>query len=121
MKPQIPAEGILKSGDWSSSRSYQVVCGCGQPDHAHTVWIDAEDIGVNVNIYVNVKSPFWSMNRWRQMWSLMTKGYLEHETTITMSEQQALNYSETLKTAITDVKTFKEAQNGNKKTKTRTN
>jgi len=107
MKPQIPAEGILKSGDWGDAKSYQIVCGCGQPDHEHAVWVEAEDTGVNVNIYVNVKSPFWSKNRWQQIWTLMTKGYLQHETTITMSEQQALNYAETLKSAVQDVKNIK--------------
>lgn len=107
MKPQHPAEGILNSGDWGTARSYRVICGCGQPDHEHTVWVEAEDVGVSVTIYVNVKSPLWSMNRWRQIWTLLTRGYLQHETTILMSEQQALNYSETLKTAISDVKGFK--------------
>jgi len=107
MKAEKPAEGILKSGDWGSSKSYTVVCGCHDPDHEHTVWVEAEDIGVNVNIYVNVKSNFWSLNRWQQIWTLITKGYLQTETTIIMSEQQALNYAETLKSAIQDVKNFK--------------
>ena len=113
MKPQIPAEGILKSGDWGDSKSYQVVCGCHDPDHEHTVWVEAEDVGINVNIYVNVKSPIWSMNRWKQIWTLMTRGYLQHETTIMMSEQQALNYAETLKTAVRDIEIFKKTKNGN--------
>lgn len=107
MKIQKPAEGILLRNDFGNSKWYQVVCGCGQPDHEHTLEVESEDIGVNVNIYVNVKSPFWSLNRWRQMWELLTKGYLQHETTITMSEQQALNYAETLKSAVQDVKDFK--------------
>lgn len=107
MKSQAPAEGILKSGDWGDTKSYQVVCGCGQPDHEHNVWVEAEDVGVNVNIYVKVKSTFWSMNRWRQIWTLLTRGYLQHETTILMSEQQAINYAETLKSAVQDVKDFK--------------
>ena len=103
MKSQTPAEGILKSGDWGTSRSYQVVCGCSDPDHEHTVWVEAEDVGITVTIYAKVKSPVWSMNRWRQIWTLMTQGYLQHETTILMTEQQALNYAETLKTAMKEV------------------
>jgi len=107
MKLQKPAEGILIRGDYGDSKWYQVVCGCGQPDHDHNVEVEAEDIGVNVNIYVTVRSPFWSMNRWKQIWTLLITGHLEHETTITMSEQQALNYAETLKSAVQDVKDFK--------------
>lgn len=106
MKAQAPAEGILKTNEWGDSKVYRVVCGCGQPDHEHNVWVEAEDVGVNVNIYVNVKSPLWSMNRWKQIWTLITRGYLQHETTIAMSEQQALNYAETIKSAIKDVKDF---------------
>jgi hypothetical protein len=46
-------------------------------------------------------------------WTLLTTGYLTHESTLYMSKQQALNYSETLKTAIKDVDTFRKANNGN--------
>ena len=38
---------------------------------------------------------------------LLIKGYIEYEASIIMSEQQALNYSETLRSAIKDVKEFK--------------
>jgi hypothetical protein len=107
MKAQQPAEGIMKTGDWGPSKSYKVVCDCGQPDHEHNVWVEAEETGVNVIIYVNVKSKFWSANRFKQIWTLLTKGYLEHETVVTMNEQQALNYAEILKSAIQDVKDFK--------------
>ena len=113
MKVQAPAEGILKRGDWGNTKTYQVVCGCSDPAHDHRLWVEAEDTGVNVTLYVDVKSPVWSMNRFKQIWELLTKGYLTHESTLYLSEQQALNYAETLKTAIKDVKTFKEARNGN--------
>lgn len=111
MKAEKPAEGILKTNDWGDSKAYQIVCGCGDADHNHNLWVEAEETGVNINLYVDVKSPLWSMNRWRQIWTLMTKGYLQHETTIMMSEQQALNYAEALKTAVKDVKEFKEKKN----------
>ncbi len=111
MKPETPAQGILKRGDWGNSKTYHVVCGCGDSDHDHSLWVESDDAGINITLYVNVNSPFWSMNRFKQIWTLLTRGYLKHESTICMSEQQALNYSETLKTAITDVKTFREARN----------
>jgi hypothetical protein len=42
------------------------------------------------------------------MWTLLTKGYVERESTLIMSEQQALNYANVLTSAITDVKKFKQ-------------
>ena len=106
MKLQTPAQGILKSNDWGDSKSYHVICDCGQLDHSHNLWIEAEDTGITVTIYVEVTSPRWSMNRWRQMWTLLTKGHLKQETVLTMNKQTALNYAETLKTAIKDVENF---------------
>ena len=135
MKAEKPAEGILKVNDFGNSKWYQVVCGCGQPDHSLTVEVEAEETGVNVNTYVTVKTDYWSdtfktrhdiENVWLQefdsawknianglitrlklTWSIWTKGYIQCESTIAMSEQQALNYAETLKSAIKDVQDFK--------------
>jgi len=107
MNAQTPAEGILQSNDWGDSKVYQIVCGCGDSAHDHRLWVESDETGVNVTLYVNVKSPFWSMNRWRQIWKLITSGYLEHESTIFMSQQQAINYAETLKKAVKDVKEFR--------------
>lgn len=110
MKAQTPAEGILKRNDWGNSKVYQIVCGCGDEHHDHSLWVEAEETDINVTLYVNVKSPVWSMNRFKQIWTLLTKGYLQHESTIFMSEQQALNYAETLKSAVQDVKDFKKSR-----------
>ena len=44
------------------------------------------------------------MNRWKQIWQILTKGYLDLESTLVMNEQTALNYAETLKSAAKDVK-----------------
>ena len=92
-------------------------------------------MGVNVNTYATVKTDYWTDNvkkrydidnpwlqefdwfwkdlvngiviRLKLTWTVWTKGYVQAETTISMSEQQALNYAETLKSAINDVKMFK--------------
>lgn len=135
MIAQQPAEGILKTSEWGDSKVYKVVCECQQPDHEHNVWIEAEEYGVNVNIYTTVKTDCWSEalkpkytidNIWLQefewFWkglyngivrrlkltkSIWINGYADFETTISMSKQQALNYSETLKSAVTDVESFR--------------
>ena len=92
LKPQQPAQGVVAIGDWPGSKSYKVLCDCGQSDHEHNVWVEAEDYGVSVIIYTTSKSKWWSKNRFKQIWSLLTKGYIEEETVITMNQQQALNY-----------------------------
>lgn len=107
MKAQVPAEGILKKNDWGDAKMYQVVCDCGSDDHTHNLWVEAEDHGITVTIYATVKSPWWSLNRFKQIWTLIIKGYLQHETVLTMNEQTAVNYAETLKSAVKDVKEFK--------------
>ena len=140
MKTQIPAEGILKTNDWGSARVYKVVCECGQSDHEHNVWIEAEDSGINVNIYTTAKTDCWSEsvkpnynidNIWLQefdlFWkslynglvrrlkltkSIWIKGYVDYETTISMTQQQAYNYAETLKSAVKDVSQFRKERAG---------
>jgi hypothetical protein len=51
LKAQAPAEGILLRKDYGDAKVYQVVCECGDCDHSHNVWVEAEDIGVSVTIY----------------------------------------------------------------------
>jgi hypothetical protein len=135
MTAETPAEGILKRSDFGDSKFYQVVCGCGQEYHDHNFEVEAADTGINVNVYLTVKTNYWSEtvekrydidNPWHQefdwfwkdlvnsvvckvkvTWELWTTGAVTAQTTIAMSEQQALNYAETLKQAIQDVKDFK--------------
>jgi hypothetical protein len=107
MKAQMPAEGIMKTNDWGNSKVYRVACNCGASDHDHHVWVEADEHDVSITIYSNVKSNWWSKTRWQAIWTILTKGYVSTESTVIMSEQQALNYSETLKSAVKDVKLFK--------------
>lgn len=103
MTPEIPAEGILKRRDWGDAQTYQVVCECQDADHDHNVWVEADNHCVTVTTYTTQKSRFWEMSRWRTVWLLLTKGYVEYQSSIIMTQQQALNYAETLKTAISDL------------------
>jgi hypothetical protein len=134
LKVQAPAQGIMITGDFGDSKFYKVVCGCGQPDHDIDFEVEADETGVNVNTYVEAKSDYWTdvvkkrydidneflqsldwfwkdivngfVRRVRLTWAVWTEGYVKTQTTIAMTEQQALNYSETLKSAIQDVKDF---------------
>jgi hypothetical protein len=107
---QVPAEGVLLRKDYGDAKIYQIVCECGDCDHDHNVWVEAEDYGVTVTIYSQQKTKWWEQNRWKIIWTLLTKGYVERESTIIMSEQQALNYANVLQSAVKDVKEFKKKQ-----------
>ena len=104
---ETPARGILKVNEWGSSKMYKVVCECGSDDCTHIIDIEAEDTGVTVTIYTTTRTNFWSMSRWKHIWTLLVNGHVDFETNIHLSEQSALNYGETLKQAVQDVKNFK--------------
>jgi hypothetical protein len=113
MKPQKPAEGILMSNDFGNTKTYIVTCDCCRSDCVHNVWVESDGSGtVSVTIYNKLKTRWWESSRWTLAWRLLTQGYLEYEADIMMSEQQALNYADTLKSAIKDVKKFKRGSRG---------
>lgn len=107
MEAQTPAQGVVKVNDWGDSKMYQVVCDCMSDSCVHTVDVEADDMHVSVSVYLKAHTKWTEKSRWRQIWEILTKGYAEVETTIVMKEQTALNYAETLKSAVNDVKEFK--------------
>jgi len=110
MNAQVPAEGIMKTNDWGDSRVYRVACNCGDENHNHNMWVEADDCDIIVTIYTTGKTNFWSKTRWYHIWTLLTKGYIDTESTVHLNKQQALNYAETLKSAINDVESFRNAR-----------
>ena len=108
---ETPAEGIMKTHDWGSSKVYRIACNCGSEDHDHNMWVEADDHDITVTIYTTTKTNWWSKTRWYHIWTLLTKGYIDTESTVCMSRQQSLNYAETLKSAIIDVEEFRKIRN----------
>lgn len=106
MKAQVPAQGILITRDYGDAKQYEVTCECSDGDHSHKVWVEADDANVTVTIYTTAKSKWWERNRWSQLWTLLTKGYVEYEADIIMNQQQALNYAAVLNSAVTDCAEF---------------
>lgn len=107
MKKQIPAEGIMKISDWGDSKVYRITCECGASDHDHHIWVEADELNVTATIYTTVKTNWWSKTRWHHIWTLLTKGYIDTESTLIMSKQQAFNYAHTLLSAVDDVEKFR--------------
>ena len=108
MKPETPATGILKTGDFGEAMFYHIHCDCGSDECAHELEVEADDMHVQVHIYHTQHTKWWEKNRWKQIWQILTKGYADMQTTIVLDEQTALNYSATLKSAMEDVKKFRE-------------
>jgi len=110
MNYEMPAEGIMKTNDWGDSKVYRVACTCGDENHAHNVWVEADDHDVTVTVYTTTKTNFWSKTRWYHIWTLFSMGYIDTESTVCMTKQQAFNYSQTLLSAIDDVDAFRNAR-----------
>lgn len=103
MTPEKPAEGITMLRNRDDVKMYKVQCSCGSNSCQHTVVVEAAADSVNVIIYSTVYSKWWTTSRWKQMWRLLTTGYVEHEEAIIMTQQQALNYAATLTLSVDDV------------------
>ena len=107
MTPQMPAEGILLHKDYGDVKFYTVTCECCSTDCSHQVHVESDDSGVTVTTYTQQKTKWWQLNRWKIIWRLLTRGYAEYEASIIMTQQQAINYADVLKSASKDVETFR--------------
>jgi hypothetical protein len=111
MQAQQPALGIMQTNDWGDTKVYRIACDCGSNEHSHDLWVEADESNVTVTVFTNVKSKWWQLNRWQQIWTLVTRGYIEYEASLILSQQQALNYAQTIEHAILDVQRFREKKN----------
>ena len=116
MKYEIPAEGIMKTNDWGDSRAYRIACNCGDEGHNHNMWVEADSHDIVVTIYTTGKTNWWSKTRWYHIWTLLTKGYIDTESSVHLTRQQAFNYANTLLDAIADAEQFKKGNDGHSKT-----
>ena len=114
MKIQQPAEGILLQRDYGDAKIYTLTCECSNPDCTHSVWVEADDTGVSVTTYTQQKTKWWELNRFKIIWRLLTRGYVEYEASIIMTEQQALNYADVLNKATVDVAVFRKQRQAKK-------
>jgi hypothetical protein len=116
MIAQTPAEGIMKTGDWGDSKVYRIACNCHDDSRNHNVWIEADDCDIIVSIYTTGKTNWWSKTRWYHIWTLITKGYIDTESAVHMTRQQAFNYAHTLLSAVEDVDQFRKENDNSQAT-----
>lgn len=144
LKPQIPAEGIMKTSDWGNSKMYKIQCTCGNDDDSIEFMVEADDLDmITVTTFTTQKTAYWDYpfdvsntykiknsflssvayttlnvlnglhHRFKLTWNLWVDGYLKYQQSTLMSEQQTLNYAETLKTAIKDCQEFRKQDRNN--------
>lgn len=111
MKPEKPATGILKQGDFGDAVWYQVACDCTDSDHAHMIEIEADESYVTVHVYVDATTPWWSMSRWKQIWQILTTGRAEMQAVALLKPQQAVNYAHALKSGAKQVMAMRQKSN----------
>jgi len=111
MEAQTPAEGILKVSENQSSITYHVECECTDPDHSQILEVEADSDGyISIQIWTKISNDH-RRNRFSLMWEALTRGYVTADTSIILKEQAALNYAETLKKAIEDLKKLNATDN----------
>jgi hypothetical protein len=140
LKPQIPADGIMKTSDWGSSKMYAIHCSCGNDDDNIEFMVEADEFNVTVTTFTTQKTAYWEYpfdvsetykiknsflssvayttlsilnglhHRTKLTWNLWVDGYLTYQQSTLMSEQQTLNYAETLKAAIKDCQEFRKQE-----------
>lgn len=118
MEFQQPAEGILLKKNFGDAIMYGIACDCGNAEDDIHMSVEADDCEVTVHHYVKVKTDWWTTHHKRQFisgfitrlkltYSIWVKGYLEYEAWTMMTQQQALNYAETLKSASNKVTEYR--------------
>ena len=111
MQYQEPAVGVSKS----ESGILTINCECSDPTHAHTVIVNKDDFGIFVSIYtisttatLDHRSFFKNIcSRIKKAADILFKGYSEHEVSLVLTKQAALNYAKALESAV-----YEEEKNG---------
>jgi len=125
MTPQTPAVGISKSHEFPNSKYFKVPCECGC-DGEITFSVDVDDDIITAHIYSKTETNYWRnrfsydyvndswlvyavksrvndwYNRVAVAWVALTKGYVETEAYVLLSEQQAVNFSAVLSDAVAE-------------------
>lgn len=115
MEAQTPAKGVLLMNEWGKSKMYKAICDCASDGCSHIFDVEADDGHVTVTIFTTQKTKWWSANRWRQIWDILTKGFTEFETSIVLDKQVALNYASVLQSAVKDVEELEKERYGKTK------
>jgi hypothetical protein len=133
MEAQKPAKGIMEQTGGKDWKFYRVPCSCGC-DNQIDLMVEVDDYNVSANFYAETKTAWWKrrfdtdgddnwlvyvvkefindwINRFSVAWTALTKGYVKTEVTVMLSDQQCINFAETLKTAVADLQKLRDPKN----------
>lgn len=140
MKAETPALGISKVREYEDMIVYNINCQCTDPNHYHLLTVEADqetnDISVIVDLetttdywteYVNQNSNLSNDHLYHLKWTFayiinetirrvkiasraIFYGHIQRQATLILNRQQALNYAEALKNAISNLKEKNETQ-----------
>jgi len=109
MTPQEPAQGIMLDKDFGDAKVYTVACECSDPTHAANMWIEAtsdvEVQDITLTFYVNTETKWYSLNKFQQVWEILTTGYLKTQSSIILNKQGAVNLANVINKSVEDLST----------------
>lgn len=134
MDAQAPAKGIMEQTGGKDWKMYRVPCSCGC-DNQIDLMVEVDDYNVSANFYAMTKTTWWKrrfdtdvddqwlvyavkefandwLNRFSVAWTALTQGYVKTEVTVMLSDQQCINFAETLKTAVAELQKIRDPNNG---------
>ncbi len=133
---QVAAIGILSQNDFGDYKTYKVACACGCDHHIGDVVISADERGISMTQSTTVSTAYWhqyckinytecwplinakyfvnaAINRIALVWQVLFKGNITMTGDIVMTQQQTINYANTLTHAMADVEQFRQARINN--------
>ena len=123
MDAQTPAVGISKGHDFPNSKYFNVPCECGC-DGEITFSVDVDDDVITAHLYSKTETNYWRnrfdydykndswlvyalkyrandwYNRIAVAWTALTRGYVETEAYVLLSEQQTVNFAAVLTDSV---------------------
>ena len=108
MKNQEPMKGVSLLTDFrDGTKAYRINCDCHECTHDVTVWIEVDRLfkdcrDISVTFYADSRSSWLSKDRWKNLWRLLTKGYVETHNELILSEEVARNMTQVILSTIED-------------------
>lgn len=127
MRSQKPAAGILIQGEYPDSKFFKVPCDCGCETEIDFM-VEVDDCCIAVHMFSETSTNTWrdrfrqnygedwwivyvlksfandALNRISVAWRALVHGRVTTESSVILSEQQALNFSQTLRDSIDEFK-----------------
>lgn len=133
MNYQPPSEGIMMNYEYPDVKAFSVACTCHNPDDTINVLVETDEFGeITVLFDIEAKTKWWKglapwntykidnpilyffVNSTKELvnglhqritltWKLWVNGYLPYNANIILNKQRALNFAESLKTAVEEL------------------